>query len=114
MNNKITKEYKIEIIASIIENALFCTNEELFSFCEEIINKEVDIMNLQNNIDEITNELKEQYPSLKRITPYPTSDFGEYYINEIIKFYKNIFGDTITIEVYPRKIKKLKPFHFKY
>ena len=38
--NKIAKEYKIEIIASIIENALFCTNEELFSFCEEkTINK---------------------------------------------------------------------------
>ena len=114
MTNKITKEYKIEIIASIIENALFCTNEELFSFCEEIINREVDIMNLYDNIDEITKELKKQYPSLKRITPYPTSDFGEYYINTIIKLYKKMFGDTIAIKVYPRKIKKIKPFHFKY
>ncbi len=114
MNNKVEKEYKIEIIASIIENALFCTNEELYEFCEDLLNENVSILNFNKFLPDTKEEINRQYPEIKRITGYPTTDYGISSIESIIEEYKCLYGDKLTFKVYDTNKKVLKPFHFKY
>lgn len=114
-NNKKVKEYDIKIIASIIENALLCDNEEeIFNCSENIINEEVDILNYREKSEKVIEEIKKQCPYIKRITPYPMSDINSDLMNKICNYYINAYGETIFLKVYSRKRKKLTPFHFKY
>lgn len=113
-DNKIVKEYRIEVIASIVENALFCTNEELFDFCSDLIGEDIGAIDFMTYLKSVEYEIRRQYPNIKRITSYPTSDYGESSIYHVVNEYKERYGDTLTFEVKNTKRKILKPFHFKY
>ena len=112
---KIVKEYDIRIIASIMENGMLCDNiEQVFDFSQNLINKEVDILNFKDLQKEIVSEINKQYPNIKRYNYYPTGEYIEDYCNSLIKMYRSLYGDTLKFEVYNIKKKSLKSFHFKY
>ncbi len=112
-NLKTEKEYDIRIVASIMENGLLCNNiEEIFDLSQDLINKEVDVLNYQSLEKEIIFELKKQYPSIKRLSHYPTTEYTEGYSDYLVQHYKKCYGDTLKLEVYKRKVKALKPFNF--
>lgn len=114
-NEKIVKEYDIRIIASIMENAMLCDNiEQIFEFAQDLIDKEVDLLNFKDLQKEIVSEINKQHPYIKRYSYYPTAEYMENYCNFLIKMYKNLYGHTLKFEVYDIKRKTLKPFHFKY
>lgn len=114
-NKKIVKEYDIRIIASIMENALLCDNiEQIFEFAQDLINKEVDLLNYKNYGRQVVSEINKQHQYIKRYSYYTTTEYMENYRNFLIKMYKNLYGDTLKFEVYDIKRKTLKPFHFKY
>ena len=76
-NIKKVKEYDARIIASIIENAFLCNNEnEIFNCAEDIINEEVDILNYREKSTKVIEEIKRQCPYIKRITPYPMDNLN--------------------------------------
>lgn len=114
-SEKITKEYDIRIIASIMENGMLCDNiEQVFEFAQDLINKEVDLLNFRILQKEIINEINNQYPNMKRLTTFPTAEYDECYVATLIDFYRKNFGNSLNFEVYARKKKIFKPFHFKY
>lgn len=114
-NIKKVKEYDVRIIASIIENAFLCNNEnEIFNCAEDIINEEVDILNYREKSTKVIEEIKRQCPYIKRITPYPMGNLNSDLINKVCDSYIKSYGETIFLKVYPIKRKKLIPFHFKY
>lgn len=114
-NEKIVKEYDIRIIASIMENALLCDYiEQVFEFAQDLINKEVDLLNFRILQKEIINEINNQYPNIQRYTNFPTAEYDECYVATLVDFYRKNFGNNLDFEVYARKKKIFKPFHFKY
>lgn len=114
-NKKIVKEYDIRIIASIMENALLCDYiEQVFEFAQNLINKEVDLLNFRILQKEIINEINNQYPNIQRYTNFPTAEYDERYVATLVDFYRKNFGNNLDFEVYARKKKIFKPFHFKY
>lgn len=114
-NEKKLKEYDIRIIASVMENGLLCDRmEQVFEFAQDLINKEVDLLNYKNYEKEIISEINRQYPTIIRYTKYPTGEYIEGYCNSLIKMYKKLYGNTLIFEVYNIKRKTLTPFHFKY
>ena len=114
-NEKIVKEYDVRIIASIMENAMLCDNiEQIFEFAQDIIDKEVDVLNFKKLQKEIIFEINKQYPNIQRYTNFPTAEYDECYVATLVDFYRKNFGDNLDFEVYARKKKIFKPFHFKY
>ncbi len=113
-NNRIEKEIDIEVVASILEKIALGGIYNLTNFASMLIDESVDSINLVGKLPEIEAELNRQYPNIKRLIGPIHGELHEGYTDFIVEQYRKTYGDKITFLVYPKKEKKLKPFHFKY
>lgn len=102
------KEFKIEIIASVIENRLLTLEthpkqiekftNEIFDFCKFVTDEEVNFGNLYRFAPIISNIIKEQYPTIERITPISACDLTNDSVKYLVKVYKSKYGDKLLIK----------------
>ena len=125
ITKNIEKEFKIEIIASIIENKLLIeipeyiekdnTNnfmnyfiKELFEFCSFITGETVNFSNIDRLAPTIKNLLYKEYPKMNKVltNQYDYYQMTNKEIKDIINIYKETYGEKIKIKSRKKVIVK--------
>lgn len=118
-SKRLEKEFKIEIIASIIENKILTLEthpkkieefeNEILEFCQFITGETVTFGNLYRFGPIISTIVREQYPNMIRLTSIGRDDLNVEQIKYLIRHYKIIYGETIKIKSIKKgMIKTLK------
>lgn len=95
----IEKEFKIETIASLLENRLLKTTEyELYELCSFISGEDISKINFYSLGLKIKNILLELQPELNIRINRHNSKLYDVDVRAILKVYRNLFGDKYLIK----------------
>ena len=103
----IEKEFNIEVIASLIENRLLASEDDIYELCSFITNENVNMYSFHNFVYIVRMLILEQYPELNNRINYEMSNEIEKHTIESLKtIYKNKFGDKLKIKSLKKEIVK--------
>lgn len=102
----VEKEFRIELIASLLENRLLnCENSEyivtendLYDLCSFVSNFNVDKLNFFTLGNKVKNIILKLNPELNIRINQNDSELYDTDIDSILKIYKKLYGDTYKIK----------------